>query len=211
MKNLKKAVALAGSLAEMGDNPKLSAEAFCQASLEAADGTSDARLDLIEENLGRPDYADAEALIRKLAEVIASGNTPAVPDPKRMSQFIGAYGGDAAMSQLAQMGASGRDAFAIAARRAARRHPERFGVIEDWDAFQESLSALTAQYDAALAAIDFSLADLIIDGGGLLPGERDRGLCRVTFKCTRGVVVFSDGWQQRLVDWHLRRSEKIAA
>ncbi len=210
MKNLKKAVALAGSLGEMANSPKLSPEAFCQAALEAA-GTSNERLDLIEENLDQPDYADAAALIRKLAEVVASGNTPAVPNPKRMSQFIGAYGGDAANPQLAQMGASGRDAFAIAARRAARRYPDRFGAIEDWPTFQKSLTELRAQYDAALASIDFTVGDLIIDGGGLLPGERERGLCRVSFRCTAGAVTFGDGWQQRLVDWHLARSEKIAA
>lgn len=210
MKNLKRAVALARSLGEMNNSPKLSAEAFVGAALAAA-GTSEARLDLVEESLDQPDYADAAALIRKLAEVISGSNSPSVPNPARMVQFLGAYGNEAANPQLAQVGANGRDAFAIAARRAARHYPDRFGVIEDWSAFQQTLTGMHAEYDAALLGIGFALTDLIIDGAGLLPGERERGLCRVSFRCTGGAIALGDGWQQRLVDWHLARPEKAAA
>ena len=210
MKGVKQAVDLARDIAAMETDAKLSADAFQREALEAAN-TTDERLDLIESELEHPDYAAAQQLIRKLVEMIGSANVRNVPDADRMAMIIRVNGGDAAEAQFASLGSKASDAFALAARHAAKRYADRFGVIEDWQTYQATLADMRDKYGRALAAINFDYSDLMIDHDAVTPSQRDSGLCRVSFWSTSGAVTLGHGWQQRLVEWHLAQPTKAAA
>ena len=100
---------------------------------------------------------------------------------------------------------------ALAARQAAKRHPDQFGVIDDWQTYQNTLAEEREQYEAAKADINFGVADLIIDHDAATSDERERGLCRVSFRNTGGAVALGHNWQQRLIDWQLAKPNKAAA
>jgi hypothetical protein len=210
MKGLKRAADLAQKLAEQESGAKLSADAFEREALEAA-GATTAHIDLIEEELRHPDYASAQQLVRKLAETIGSANVHSVPPADRMAMFIRAYSGEAAEAQLATLGCKGSYAFALAVRHAANRYPDRFGVIDDWQAYQKTLDDLRNEYQSALVDINFGIADLIVDYDSVSNEERARGLCRVSFSCTSGEVTLGQNWRQRLVNWQLAKPNKAAA
>ena len=105
------------------------------------------------------------------------------------------------------MPATTAEIIALAATIATEQHPEAFGTIDDFDAHQAKVANLEERITGYLDRFEGVLSgdDLAFDWSGLTPTERDRGLCRATFRRHKHVTL-SPGWPKRLLDdaWRKR-------
>jgi hypothetical protein len=196
MKGLKQAAELAHELDHL-EAGKLTAEGFLEEAMKAADAGPN-RLGMLAEIIQKPEFEAIPRLVRIIIKNILDGRVSTIPPAERLSQIVRTWGGTEVSAQLTAIGSSEAEAFALAVREASERHPEVFGDVPDWAAHVARLDAVQEQYSEAVAALDFKSADLII-------GDE------VSFKCTGGAVLLSDGWRQKLVDWKLAQPSKIAA
>ena len=196
MKGLKKAAELYRDLGHL-ELGKLSAESFLKEAMEAADCGPN-RLDMLADIIQKPEHIALPRLVRIIRKNIFDGRISAVPPADRLAAIVRGWGGPEVSAQLNAIGSSEGDIFALAVREAGKRHPDIFGDVTDWAAHLSALEIVQEQYEAALAAMDFTAADLFISD-------------KISFMCTLGTVTLGPNWQQRLVDWELAEPSKKAA
>ena len=196
MKGLKQAAELSRELAQL-EAGKLSAEGLLTEAMEAADCGSN-RLDMLAEVIQKPEMEALPRLVRNIIRNIFDGRVSTVPPAERLSQIVRAWGSPEAPALLNSIGSAEGELFALAVREAGKKHPEAFGDVTDWAGHLAALGEARTAFEAALAALDFKAADLVI-------GDE------ISFKCTGGAVTLGPDWQQRLIDWQLAKPTKAAA
>lgn len=188
-----------------GERPRLSAKAFVKAALKIADCTP-ADLTAFEAKLAiTPGCDDTRRFIRQM--VLRFKDTRGFPTPHPdTGRMLNAYGTEGVVGELAVLAATPAMCQALAAREAADRFPENFGVVQDWDSHQrrdgelrKRLAEIHEEMRGAATTADFK-SDL----DGLLQSEKTRGLTRLVFRRAPGLAVSGDlqtgEWPRKLVE-----------
>lgn len=166
--------------------PRLTAQAFIGECLHR--GNSDAtKLAKLERAIAeRRDFLPGIVMyIRRIEnDVIGQGRFSRAPKAYMHMNFPGR---DEAKGELQALNSNLYELWALAAQHEAVRHPEIFGTIENWDAWEAKAAELKTKHGALLERIgkDFTHDDLVI-------GEvRSDGAALITFKLAPGLVTLA--------------------
>lgn len=190
----KKAVETKLRLDDLERPHKLSASAFLRDAVSIA-GTTDARLDLVEKALSRPEFRWSQQFYRTSMKFIREATCPRPPNDVRRISWLGKIA--EVTAELSSIQSSPFELFALASRTITREHPEFFGGVDDWDAFQKHLADTKTELEKFYKEIEaaYSPSDLIIDNAD------KEGRARVSFRISHGAVHLGDGFPERLVTW----------
>lgn len=165
--------------------PRLTAQAFIGECLHR--GNSDAtKLAHLERAIAeRRDFLPGIAsYLYHIGSMIGQGRCSRAPMRYSSMNFPAR---DEAKSELQALNGNLYELWALAAQHEAARHPEIFGTIEDWGAWEAKAAELKAKREALLERIgkDFTHDDLVI-------GEvRSDGAALITFKLAPGLVTLA--------------------
>lgn len=177
---------------------KCSAAAMSRISLAVAHSNPE-RLARVRAELERGPGLDAAcAALRRMGLFARSANCGRPPRELRRLNFL--LTGDA-LAELAVIGSSSFELFALAVQLAAEQHPEDFGDCEDPDAADRRLIELATRRDELDRCIAAAWSHEDIDIG---PLDSD-GRALITFKLTGGAVPLApkENAGERLVNWIL--------
>lgn len=193
-KDLKEAVRLAELLEKLSKPHKLSVIAFPRMAMEIA-GTDDSRLDAFGEALKRPHLRCTKRYVIDSEKWVREGTCTCPPRELRRLAWLGRF--EEVCSELASIGSNPFEAFAYAAREVAQKHPEKFGTVEDMDAYRQELEDTKQAYATLLEKIrtGYSSEDLIVDN------PDDSGYARCSFRITKGAVPLGRDWPQHLINY----------
>lgn len=201
-KLLKSAINLAERIEAESTRCKLSADAFVrQAVLNAS--TDDSRLDALKEKIekGRT-FRWSQGFYRASQRWIAEKTCSMPPKEERRLSWLGRY--DEVRAELAAVGSTPFELFALAARTVAKERPEVFGDLQDIEGHAREVAELKAEYAESLKRIESGY-----NGDDLIVGKTDsEGRARVSFRLTDGVVHLGPDCGQHLVDY-LRSHPRI--
>lgn len=197
------AVNLKRKLRRLEEHRKLSAESFFDHACELAECVA-ADVDDFQEALDTAVGADSvRSFVRRMMKAFKGDNFPTAHP--NMSKMLKAFGAVEVIGELAQLDNTPLAmAQALAAKLATERFPERFGEIDDWSKYEKK----TADLRNSLAKIAEKMKsvvkgdDLDFDSSHetLMPDERKRGLCRVSFRRAPGIVLADQDWPVRLIE-----------
>lgn len=179
---------------------KLTAAAFLREAMEVA-RIDAARLKKLRSQIeggASPGIHDVVATLRRMVRAARSANYPAPPRTMRPLRYMMTPD---ATAELAKLGASAFDLFALAALIAAEKYPDEFGEAESSDQHNARLLELTLKRDQLFARIGASYRP-----DDLLLSDWDaEGRCRAGFALSGGAVsiVPREDAPRRLVDWVL--------
>jgi hypothetical protein len=161
-------------------SPKLSPQAFLREACANARLTP-TRLAELQRALDarRADFPAIAGFLRQAAKWIREASCPRPPRDSRRLSWLGDVGQEAATFQTNTL-----ELFAVAAAIAAEQHPEAFGDLEDWAAYEERVRVLHTRRQALYKQLGeaATMDDLLI-------GELGKdGQARITFKVSGGAV-----------------------
>ena len=190
---------LVRQLEQLDGSRKLSYKAFLKESLRIGDCT-EKRIAVVKKVVyERYGTEHIQAFLRRFSKAISEPNYPRpFPDPSRPTRI---FGSEDLMGQMGQFTILAGELQALAVLIAFERFGDQaFGKVEDWEPHQqqtnESRAKLEAIYEQMKAG--FTGADLLIDTETLLPDERTRGLCLVSFIRCPSVGPSTPEWPQKL-------------
>lgn len=177
---------------------KLTAEAYLRDAMRIAQTTSE-RLAKLRSELERPtghNTFEAAATLRRMVAAIRSSNWPRPPRELRRLNFLTT---PETVAELAALGSSTFELFALGVQIAAEKHSADFGNCEDGDGYDRRLLDLAMRRDELYRQIEnaYTSNDLLI-------GEPDaQGRSVVSFKLSGGAVPLGPHAGERLVNWML--------
>jgi hypothetical protein len=184
------------------DAQKLAPMPYVRAAIAVARTTTERLAKLREELEGnKPGMDAARWAYRMMITAIRTPNFPAPPSELRRLNFL--LTADA-LAELAALGFSSFELFAVCAQVAAEKYPQDFGTCEDTQAHEKRVLELTLHRDELFARIanEYSADDIVIEDPD---GE---GRARVTFRISDGKVTVGPKQSagERLVNWLLSQA-----
>ena len=196
------AVVIVQKLEGLDHDRKLTYPAFLKEAIAVAETTIEKVNKLNNELEQRPGTLHAQQFVSKLVKVFREPNYPRCPsNPGRV---LNAYGSNEAFQELTGIGATVAQAMAVAIIRVHERFgDEAFGIIKNWNAYdkeytthRDRLSTLHEEMRSACTNADLAFDDT---HPAVLPSERARGLCRVSFKRAAGISPSMGDWPQQII------------
>jgi hypothetical protein len=181
------------------DAIKLTPSAYLRDAMEIARSTVERLTALRRELEGtRPGLDESRAALRRMIAAARSPNFSRPPQELRRLNYL--LTGDA-LAELATLGSSSFELFALAVQIASEQHPENFGSCESSQDYDRRLLELAMRRDElnSRIATEFTVEDLLI-------GDPDaRGMAQVTFRLSGGAVPLGPKANagERLVNWLL--------
>jgi hypothetical protein len=185
---------------------KLTKPAFIAAALKQA-GADQKRIEQLKTRLDRPGLNAAKQSLRNMIRFIEDrhgGMTCTAPTTR-----IGWLLGDDSVGELASLGYTGLELFALAAMEA---DAAAFGPCEDDTAQRATFEHLQARRADLFEALErvWTGGDVLIDTAGLSTTDRDKGHAIVRFRAAP-TVTLSPGCGERLVAAILAQRRSDAA
>src|SRR3990172_5968654 len=153
---------------------KLTPRVFLREAIAVARTTPE-RLARLHDTLtdGAPGLDQTHGALRRMIAAVRSVNFSGPPRELRRLNYL--LTGDA-LAELAAVGSSSFELFALAVQIAGEQHPEDFGTCEDSGAYDRRLLELTMRRDELDARIakEYTADDLLIgapDSKGMAPGS----------------------------------------
>lgn len=184
--------------------PKLTAKAFLQAAMEIAN-IDKKRLVSLEKMLAHKTAEPLRGFVARAVARLRDGSYSYPPDKLNRIRYLGS---DEVAGVMGGHQTNYFEMFALAVKICGDRHPEAFGTIENWPAYQAQVRHIRDTVAAMNVMITTEVkgSDLhIVDGGN--------GTARVTFTLSDGEVslypVKDAG--ERLVNWVLNHPGTVKA
>ena len=164
--------------------------------------TTPKRLAELQDEARHPAAAMVAKFVDRMARELRERNWPRAVPREKFLKCVGAYGQPELEAQLALIGYNVGEAIALATKRAAKRWPENFGPVTDWDPHRERTDALRGTLEGLYAEMRraYSAADLVHDTESVTPSDRDKGLVRVVFRRAPNLHLGMVDWPQQVVE-----------
>ncbi len=185
---------------------KLSAGAFLETAMRYAACDHD-RLGEVEKKVEKRGGDAVRAFVRRLANEFLEARFPQPPGDAL--KFVRVYGREDLPGELAEIGVSGAEAIAVAAKHAITQAPNSFGQVENLAEHEQRRvglqKALDAIYRRMRRAVSF--ADLVEQP--LAVELRDKGYLLLRFKRAAGLAPVGPDWPSRYVDAISRKRVEV--
>jgi len=195
-----RAIEVRRKLRRLEEGRKLTYESFLKEALAVAGCTKKEVQQLGEDLKTRPGTRHATALVRKLVKVLREPNYPRCPtDAAKVNRC---YGSQEAVIELNNLGATLAMVLPFAVMEIKKRFGEdAFGEITDWSTHEKEATTLRGRLAKIAEEMKPVVCGLDLDFSTetLLPDERKRGLCRVSFRRSPSTVLSDEGWPERLI------------
>ncbi len=194
------------------DTPKArkqSAKGFLDEVQKIHRGSRERAIILRADIAARPDLEAIASFVRGLSRALATDHYPNLP--RDLSRLARTFGTEVLRGVLADAHVTLADAVVVAIEDAIERTPEAFGTATDFYTHQRKVDAARAKLDDAKGrmAAALTMADVTTDTTTLSPGERARGLVRMTLRSVPSIAV-GPGWEDQLIA-HQLRAQRAAA
>ena len=182
-----------------GGRPILTAGAFVAEAVAHA-RCDHKKLDEIEAALVDPDLQAARSFVRHVVDAYTGGGAGYYSRPiTRLTHAPGWSEETAAAAQAVH--ATGQELLALGARQAARRHPEKFGTIENFDSYNSQIKEL----EATRARLNAKAMECWGPQDVLMGDVRRDSSVFIAWKLSEGIVSVAplQDAAERLVNWLL--------